>query len=152
VHQLPDALGDPRLVRQVLANLLGNAVKYTRECAAARIEVGHTVSAGRQATFYVRDNGTGFDMQYADQLFKVFQRLHWAEDFEGTGIGLALAHRIVQRHGGRMWADGEPGRGATFYFTLPTEEIDDDALADPGAAGGGQPGRPGAGEARVQTG
>jgi len=149
VEALPEAYGDGRLIRHVVANLLGNAVKYTRERAPARIAVGHTVTAGGQATYFVRDNGTGFDMRYADKLFRVFQRLHRAEDYEGTGIGLALAHRIVLRHGGRMWADAEPGVGATFYFTLPIEEIDNEAAADAGAAGGGQPRRSGAGAARV---
>jgi PAS domain S-box-containing protein len=149
VDGLPDAFGDARLVRHVVANLLGNAVKYTRGRSPARIVVGHTVTTGAQATYFVRDNGTGFDMRYADKLFRVFQRLHRAEDFEGTGIGLALAHRIILRHGGRMWADAELGVGATFYFTLPTEEIDYEAAADAGAAGGGQPRRSGAGAARV---
>jgi light-regulated signal transduction histidine kinase (bacteriophytochrome) len=149
VEDLPAAVGDSRLVRHVLANLLGNAVKYTRERAPARITVGHTVTAGGQATYFVRDNGTGFDMRYADKLFRVFQRLHRAEDYEGTGIGLALAHRIVLRHGGRMWADAEPGVGATFYFTLPIEEIDHEATADAGPAGRGQPRRSGAGAARL---
>ncbi|WP_432835094.1 sensor histidine kinase [Dactylosporangium sp. CA-092794] len=119
VGELPDALGDPRLVRQVVANLLGNAVKYTRDAHPARIEVGHQVTSDGEATYFVRDNGAGFDMRYADKLFKVFQRLHWAEDYEGTGIGLALAHRIVHRHGGQIWADAAPGAGATFWFTLP---------------------------------
>jgi PAS domain S-box-containing protein len=121
VGELPDALGDPRLVRHVVANLLGNAVKYTRDADPARIEVGHKVTAGGEATYYVRDNGSGFDMRYADKLFKVFQRLHRAEDYDGTGIGLALAHRIVHRHGGQIWADAAPGEGATFYFTLPAD-------------------------------
>jgi PAS domain S-box-containing protein len=116
---LPDALGDPRLIRQVVANLLGNAVKYTRDADPARIEVGHKVTAGGEATYFVRDNGAGFDMRYADKLFKVFQRLHRAEEYDGTGIGLALAHRIVHRHGGQIWADAAPGEGATFFFTLP---------------------------------
>ncbi|MER7009235.1 PAS domain S-box protein [Dactylosporangium sp. NPDC000555] len=119
VGELPDALGDPRLVRHVVANLLGNAVKYTRDATPARIEVGHRVTAGGEATYFVRDNGAGFDMRYADKLFKVFQRLHRAEEYEGTGIGLALAHRIVHRHGGQIWADATPGEGATFLFTLP---------------------------------
>ncbi len=149
VDELPVAYGDPRLVRHVLANLVGNAVKYTRERERPRIDIGHTVTAGGQAAYFVRDNGAGFDMRYADKLFRVFQRLHRTEDYEGTGIGLALAHRIVVRHGGRMWADAEPGVGATFYFTLPTEEIDHEAVADAGAAGRGQSRRSGAGAARL---
>ncbi|WP_433056465.1 PAS domain S-box protein [Dactylosporangium sp. CS-033363] len=119
VGELPDALGDPRLVRQVLANLLGNAIKYSRDAPAPRVEIGHKVTTGGEATYFVRDNGAGFDMRYAEKLFKVFQRLHRAEEFEGNGIGLALAHRIVHRHGGQIWADAAPGEGATFYFTLP---------------------------------
>ncbi|WP_433613586.1 PAS domain S-box protein [Dactylosporangium sp. CA-139114] len=119
VGELPDALGDPRLIRHVVANLLGNAVKYTRDADPARVEVGHRVTAAGEATYFVRDNGAGFDMRYAGKLFKVFQRLHRAEEYEGTGIGLALAHRIVHRHGGQIWADAAPGEGATFYFTLP---------------------------------
>jgi light-regulated signal transduction histidine kinase (bacteriophytochrome) len=119
VGELPDALGDPRLIRHVVANLLGNAVKYTRDADPARIEVGHKVTTAGEATYFVRDNGAGFDMRYAGKLFKVFQRLHRAEEYEGTGIGLALAHRIVHRHGGQIWADATPGEGATFYFTLP---------------------------------
>lgn len=122
VGDLPDAQGDPRLIRHVVANLVGNAVKYTRDVVPARVDVGHKVTAGGETTYYVKDNGTGFDMRYADKLFKVFQRLHRAEDYEGTGIGLALTHRIVQRHGGQIWADAAPGEGATFYFTLPAFE------------------------------
>jgi signal transduction histidine kinase len=153
VNPLPPATGDPRLLRHVVANLLGNAVKYTRGREVARIEVGVEPdgSDGRVA-YFVRDNGTGFDMRYADKLFQVFQRLHRAEDYEGTGIGLALAYQIVCRHGGRMWATSAPDQGATFYFTLagvPTEESDHGPPADPGAAGGRQPERSGAGTARV---
>jgi PAS domain S-box-containing protein len=149
VAELPVAHGDGRLIRQVLANLIGNALKYTRGRPAARIDVGYTMLDGGQAAYFVRDNGAGFDMRYADKLFRVFQRLHRAEEYEGTGIGLALAHRIVVRHGGRMWADAEPGVGATFSFTLPIEEVHDEAVPDAGAVGGGQPGRSGAGAARL---
>jgi PAS domain S-box-containing protein len=120
VADLPDAQGDPRLVRHVVANLVGNAVKYTRDVSPARIEIGHREGpTGGEVMYYVKDNGAGFDMRYADKLFKVFQRLHRAEDYEGTGIGLALTHRIVLRHGGQIWADAVPGEGATFSFTLP---------------------------------
>jgi PAS domain S-box-containing protein len=119
VGHLPPAEGDPRLLRHVLANLLGNALKYTRGRERAHVEVGSRTDDDGAPVYFVRDNGTGFDMRYADKLFKVFQRLHRAEDYEGTGIGLALSARIVARHGGRIWADAEPGRGATFHFTVP---------------------------------
>ncbi|HEX3758647.1 MAG TPA: ATP-binding protein [Kofleriaceae bacterium] len=113
---IPAALpahGDPRLVRVVMENLLRNAWKFTSKREAARIELGASDGA-----FFVRDNGAGFDPARADQLFTPFHRLHTAADFEGTGVGLATAQRIVHRHGGRIWADSAPGRGATFYFTL----------------------------------
>jgi light-regulated signal transduction histidine kinase (bacteriophytochrome) len=119
VGDLPPAQGDPRLLRHVLANLIGNAVKYTRGREHARIEVTSWSAPTGEVVYAVADNGTGFDMRYADKLFKVFQRLHRAEDYEGTGIGLALTARIVTRHGGRIWAEAEPDRGATFHFTVP---------------------------------
>jgi light-regulated signal transduction histidine kinase (bacteriophytochrome) len=117
IGTLPEARGDPGLLKQVFANLLANAVKYTRPRPAAVIEIGANREDGETA-FYVRDNGVGFNMNYSDKLFGVFERLHRAEDFEGTGIGLAIVRRIIQRHGGRVWAVGEPDKGATFYFTL----------------------------------
>ena len=120
VDDLPSVLCDEGLVRQVLGNLIGNAVKYTRKRALALIEIGQTRALGRHA-FFVRDNGIGFDMKYADKLFGAFQRLHSDKDFEGTGIGLATVKRIVQRHGGRIWAEAEPEKGATFFFTLEPE-------------------------------
>jgi len=109
--------GDSRLLEVVLTNLLSNAVKFTGPCEEARVEFGRT-NGDREAVFYVRDNGVGFDMAHADILFGAFQRLHRASDFPGTGIGLATAQRVVRRHGGRIWAEAEPGAGATFYFTI----------------------------------
>lgn len=110
--------GDPRLLRAALENLLGNAWKFTRSRERSRIELGRE-RARDTTSFYVRDNGAGFDMQYAHRLFAPFQRLHPANEFEGTGIGLATVQRIVRRHGGRVWAEARPNEGATFYFTLP---------------------------------
>jgi PAS domain S-box-containing protein len=108
---------DAGLVRQIFQNLLLNAVKFTRPRERAIIEIGQTEQEG-SPVIYVRDNGVGFSMKYADKLFGVFQRLHRAEDFEGTGVGLATVHRIVQKHGGKIWAEAELDQGATFYFTL----------------------------------
>ncbi len=118
VSDLPDCQGDPSLLRQVWVNLLSNAVKYTRTCPVARIEVRYE-RVEDEGVYSVRDNGAGFDMRYADKLFGVFQRLHRPQEFEGTGIGLAIVQRIVQRHGGRIWADAAVNQGATFFFTLP---------------------------------
>ncbi|HVZ64847.1 MAG TPA: ATP-binding protein [Lacunisphaera sp.] len=114
---LPMGQGDPALLKQVWINLLSNALKYSRGRNPAIVEVGSCELDGQRA-FFVRDNGTGFDMRQAGRLFGAFQRLHRSEDYEGTGVGLAMVQRIVQRHGGRVWAEAEPNRGATFFFTL----------------------------------
>jgi PAS domain S-box-containing protein len=115
---LPAANGDTTLLRQVWVNLIGNALKYSANAAEPRVQVGGRVE-GAECVYWVRDNGAGFDMRYAEKLFKVFQRLHDASEFEGTGVGLAIVQRIVTRHGGRIWAEGKPGEGACFQFTLP---------------------------------
>lgn len=118
IAPLPAAVGDPSMLRQVFANLLGNAVKYTRRCDLAEIEIGCAGNEGDRLIFFVRDNGVGFDQQYAYKLFGAFQRLHRADEFEGTGIGLAIVRRIITRHDGRTWAEGKANQGATFYFTV----------------------------------
>jgi signal transduction histidine kinase len=147
VQSLPPALGDKAMIRQVLMNLLSNAIKFTRPRAEGVIELGYLSSASiparpptscgdarltegedkmptpRAGAYYVKDNGVGFDMQYAGKLFGVFQRLHSAAEFEGTGVGLAIVYRIVTRHGGHVWARGELDKGATFYFTLSEGEV-----------------------------
>ncbi len=118
VQPLPSVNGDAVLLRQVFENLLSNAVKFTRERQEAVIEIGGRKD-GREHVYSVRDNGVGFSMQYADKLFRVFQRLHNVKEFDGTGIGLSIVHRIVQKHGGRIWAEAKANEGATFYVALP---------------------------------
>jgi light-regulated signal transduction histidine kinase (bacteriophytochrome) len=108
------------ILRQVWANLIGNALKYSRTRAAARVDIGWDME---QRAYFVRDNGVGFDMQYAAKLFGAFERLHGEAEFEGSGIGLAIVQRILERHGGRIWADAAPDRGATFWFTVPAVAV-----------------------------
>jgi light-regulated signal transduction histidine kinase (bacteriophytochrome) len=121
VQTMPPAYGDQAMVGQVFTNLLSNAIKFSRPREKAVIEVGAETDEG-ETVYYVRDNGVGFDTTYADKLFGVFQRLHSDEEFEGTGVGLAIVQRIILRHGGRVWAASEVGRGTTIYFTLSSTE------------------------------
>jgi light-regulated signal transduction histidine kinase (bacteriophytochrome) len=126
---------DAALLRQVWSNLIENAVKYTGKLAHPRIEIGEKPRKGEgEQVFFVRDNGVGFNMEYVDKLFGVFQRLHASSDFEGTGIGLANVRRIISRHGGRTWAEGKEGEGAVFYFSLPARAHPTDAAAPVGAS------------------
>jgi light-regulated signal transduction histidine kinase (bacteriophytochrome) len=121
VEALFSAECDPALMKQVFVNLLSNAVKYTRRKEHAVIQVGQT-SQNEQRVVFVRDNGAGFEMEYVGKLFGVFQRLHKARDFEGTGVGLAIVQRIIRKHGGRIWAEGKVDEGATFFFTVGASE------------------------------
>src|SRR6185503_10787640 len=128
VGNLCPAWGDETLLKQVWVNLLSNAIKYSSNRTGARIEIGN-LEAGAPGHsgigYFVRDNGVGFDMRYYDKLFGVFQRLHSATEFPGTGVGLAIVHRLVTRHGGRVWAEAAVDEGATFYFSLPGEGLND---------------------------
>ncbi|HEY0747784.1 MAG TPA: response regulator [Steroidobacteraceae bacterium] len=121
ILDLPPVEADATLIRQVWCNLIGNALKYSAKRATPKITISGRIE-NREATYQVRDNGAGFDMRYADKLFGVFQRLHRSEDFSGTGIGLAIVHRIIVRHGGRIWAHGAPDAGACFQFALPVKQ------------------------------
>ena len=118
IGPMPTVAGDPVLLRELFDNLLANAVKFTRPRAVAHVEVGEQLVDGAVA-FYVRDDGVGFDPAYAHKLFGVFERLHGSDEFEGSGLGLSIVKRIVDKHGGRVWAAGAPDRGATVFFTLP---------------------------------
>ena len=122
IGDLPYVECDTALMQQVFQNLLSNAVKFTRPRAHAVIEIGQEQRDGASVV-YIRDNGVGFSIKYADKLFGVFQRLHRAEDFEGTGVGLATVQRIIQKHGGRIWAEAELDKGAAFYFTLGASDV-----------------------------
>ena len=122
IEPIPPCSGDRAMMHQVMVNLLSNAIKFSGLKNPATIKVGGSLQRA-EAVYFVRDNGAGFDMQYADKLFGLFQRLHAVDEFEGTGIGLAIVKRIVTRHGGRVWAEGKLNEGATIYFALPTKEI-----------------------------
>ena len=119
IQELPSVHADLNTLRQVWINLVSNAIKYSATKEKPIIEIGSDTREGH-IVFYVRDNGVGFDEQYMNKLFKVFQRLHAPEEFEGTGVGLALVEKIISRHGGKVWAEGKEGEGACFYFSLPT--------------------------------
>ena len=127
IHPLPPCLADVNLLKQVYVNLISNAIKFTRDCGQARIEIGYhsyqppareNVEKTNKNCYYVSDNGVGFDMRFYNKLFGVFQRLHRSEDFEGTGVGLAIVKRVIEKHGGEVWADSVLGEGTTFSFTI----------------------------------
>jgi PAS domain S-box-containing protein len=126
VQELPTCEGDPSLLLQIWTNLISNSIKFTRNCDHPRIEIGYSME--ESVVYNIKDNGIGFDMKYADKLFGVFQRLHKVDEFEGTGVGLAIVERIVRRHGGRIWAKSVSGEGATFFFTLNEKSSSDPAL------------------------
>jgi PAS domain S-box-containing protein len=150
LHDLPSAVVDATMLRQVFANLIGNAWKFSRDRADATIEIG-SFEDGGETIYFVKDNGAGFDMDYASKLFRVFERLHRADEFEGTGVGLAIVQRVVQRHRGRVWAEARVGGGATFYFALPHERgAVHGARERRDSLGGGQPSGRGIGGASTQ--
>jgi len=120
-----DAWGDKKTIRQVWNNLISNAIKYSSKLYRAELTFGCYSESHRQV-YFIKDNGVGFDMAYYDKLFAVFQRLHSPKEYEGTGVGLALSHRIVTRHGGEIWAESMPDKGSTFYFSLPIKNMKDD--------------------------
>jgi len=130
VGELGSVEADPALLKQALANLLRNAVKFTSRNDHAVVHIGCRSDAGTNhvKTYYVKDNGVGFDMKYYDRLFGVFQRLHSASEYPGTGVGLAIVQRIIHRHAGTVWAESKPGEGATFYFTLRTAQREAEGL------------------------
>jgi light-regulated signal transduction histidine kinase (bacteriophytochrome) len=121
LQPLPPVHGDRAMIRQVWVNLLSNAIKFSGRTGNAWVEVGCSDTGEQQNTYYVKDNGAGFDMKHVDKLFGIFQRLHSAKQFEGTGVGLSIVQRVVQRHGGRVWAEAKVNEGATFHFTLPAQ-------------------------------
>jgi len=123
VSSLHPCYGEGALINQVFVNLISNAIKFTAKVPNPVITIGCTNNGVN--TYFVRDNGVGFDERYAEKLFGVFQRLHRSDEYEGTGVGLAIVHRIITRHGGRVWAEGKPNEGATFYFTLPSVRSDE---------------------------
>lgn len=135
MERLPPAMGDPALIKQVLRNILGNAVRFTKNRERALIEVGSSENPN-EIVYFIKDNGIGFDMSYYDKLFGVFQRLHSSDDYEGTGIGLSIVQRIIQRHGGRVWAESKVNEGAAFYFSLPTQFPQEEAAPEKTVLGG----------------
>lgn len=139
LEPLPPVHGDRAMLRQVWINLLSNAIKFTEPTANALVEVGCSETSAQQNTYYVKDNGAGFDMRYAEKLFGIFQRLHSKEQFQGTGLGLSIVQRVVQRHGGRVWAEGKVNEGATFHFTLPAQEEKQKLQRARSASNSGQP-------------
>jgi light-regulated signal transduction histidine kinase (bacteriophytochrome) len=121
VSKLQKSYGDVKLISQVWINLISNAIKYSSKNKVSEIQIGSGVS-DKMVTYFIKDNGVGFDMQYSHKLFGVFQRLHSESEFEGNGVGLAIVQRIILKHGGKVWAEGEVDNGATFYFSLPVNE------------------------------